>query len=362
MFNRGKANREGSSEDHYVTALRQMIEGRRDDAFRSLQVAVKAGKVPTDAYIRLGNLLREQGDASRAVQIHQSLTVKNNLSREEKLELYLSLAEDFAALGKSEKSVKTLEMAVKNLNVKDPRVFLKIAHHYHVVGDSETAYEALKEVRKLGGIGDRELALYLHSVAEGLVEREDLREAKKALQRALKHDPDCSPALVLLGDIALETDDIEEAIEKWRRAALLSPQLAGTALRKLERVLFQKGRFGDIEDVYNDVRAVRGGDEAATVAIASFYKKQGRGEEAIQVLEEYLGAFPGSVRATLLLTSLYARYRDSDAVQRFLDDAITQSWQTGSFICRVCQFQSKTVRWHCPRCNSFDSFATDHEI
>lgn len=362
MFHTGKKNRETVSEDHYVTALRQMIEGRRDEAFRSLQIAVKSGKVPTDAYIRLGNLLREQGDASRAAQIHQSLTVKNNLSRDEKLELYLSLAEDYAALGKSERSVKTLEMAVKSLNVKDPRVFLKIAHHYHVVGESETAYEALKEARKLGGIGDRELALYLHTVAERLFEKEDFKEAKKVLQRALKHDPDCSPALVLLGDIALETDDIDEAIEKWRRAALLSPQLAGTALGKLEKVLFQKGRFGDIEEVYNDVRSVRGGDEAATVAIAGFYKKQGRGEEAMQLLEEYLSVFPESVGARLLLTSLYARYRDYDTVQHFIDDAIAQSWQRGSYVCRVCQFQTKTVRWHCPRCNSFDSFATDHEI
>jgi lipopolysaccharide biosynthesis regulator YciM len=362
MFNFGKKQREATTEDQYVAALRQMIEGRRDEAFHSLQTAVKAGKAPTDAYIRLGNLLREQGDAARAVQIHQSLTVKNNLSRDEKLELYLGLAEDYAALGKSEKSAKTLEMAVRNLNVRDPRVFLKIAHHYHVVGDHETAYEALKEARKLGGIGDRELALYLHTVAEGLVEREHLREARKVLQRALKHDSDCAPALVLVGDIALETDDVDEAMDKWRRAALLSPQLAGTALSKLEKVLFQKGRFGDIEDVYNDVRSVRRGDEAATVAIALFYRKQGRGEEAIQLLEEYLSVFPESVRARLLLTSLYTRYRDSDTVQRFLDEAIAQQWQTSPFICRVCQFQSKTVRWHCPRCNSFDSFAADHEM
>ncbi len=362
MFNLRKKDQESSSQDHYVAALRQMIEGRREEAFRSLQTAVKTARAPTDAYIRLGNLLRERGDVSRATQIHQSLTVKDNLTKDEKLELYLGLAEDYAALGRSEKSVKTLEMAVKSLSVKDPRVFIKIAHHYHVVGQSETAYEALREAKKLGGVSERELALYLNTAAEKLVEQQDVREAKKVLQRALKHDPDCAPALVLLGDIAFKMDDVDEAIEKWRRSAVLSPQLAETALRKLEKVLFQKGRFGDVEDVYNDVRSVRGGDEAATVAIAGFYRKQGRGEEAIQLLEEYLTVFPESVRARLLLTSLYARYRESDTVQHFLDEAIAQSRETRPYICRVCQFQSKTVRWHCPRCNSFDSFATDHEL
>jgi lipopolysaccharide biosynthesis regulator YciM len=127
-------------------------------------------------------------------------------------------------------------------------------------------------------------------------------------------------------------------------------------------VLFEKGRFGDIEQIYGDVRSARGGDEAATVAMASFLKKQGRGEDAIQFLEEYLAVFPDSVRATLLLASLYARYRDSDALQHFLDEAIARSGQNKPYICGACQFQSRAVRWHCPRCNSFDSFAIDHEM
>ena len=151
MFTGSKKDRGKTSQDAYVAALRLMIDGQPDEALRSLQAAVKGGKAPTDAYIRLGNLLRERGDASRAAQIHQSLTVKDNLARDEKVELFLSLAEDYAALGKSDKSVKTLESAVKSLGIRDPRVFVKIAKHYHVVGDSEKAYEALKEARKHDG-------------------------------------------------------------------------------------------------------------------------------------------------------------------------------------------------------------------
>jgi lipopolysaccharide biosynthesis regulator YciM len=362
MFTLRKKELDTITQDAYVTALKQIVDGHLDEAFRSLQSAVKGERAPTDAYIRLGNLLRERGDASRAAQIHQSLTVKDNLARDEKIELYLSLAEDYAALGKSDKSVKTLETAVKTLNIRDPRVFLKIAKHYHVVGDAEKAYEALKEARKHGSLSERELALYLNTVAERLVDQKDVKEARKVLHRALRHDPDCAAALLLLGDVDQRLDDTDEAIEHWRRAAMLSAQLAGAALRKLEKVLFERGRFGDIEDVYNDVRSARGGDEAATVAIASFFEKQGRGDDAIQLLEEYLSVFPESERARLLLAFLYARYRDSDALQHFLDEAMVQSQQGAPFICRVCQFQSRTVRWHCPRCNSFDSFSIDHEI
>ncbi len=362
MFTLRKKDRDSTSHDAYVSALRKIVDGLQEDAFRSLQIAVKGGNAPTDAYIRLGNLLRLRGDPSRAAQIHQSLTVKDNLTREEKVELFLNLAEDYAALGKSDRAVKTLETAVKSLNIKDPRVFVKIAKHYHVVGEAEKAYDALKEARKYGGVSDRELALYLATLAERLVENGELRDARKVLHRGLRHDPDCAPAHLLLGDVEQNLDDLDEAIERWKRAAVLSPQLAEGALKRLEKVLFEKGRFGDVEDIYNEVRSVRGGDEAATLAIGAFYRKQGRGEDAIQLLEEYLSVFPESVRARLLLTSLYARYRDFDSLQRFLEDAFAQSLQRRPYICGACQFQSKTMRWHCPRCNSFDSFSTDYDL
>jgi len=362
MFTLRKKDGDTLAQDAYVDALRQIVDGHGEEAFRSLQTSVKGGIAPTDAYIRLGNLLRERGDPARAAQIHQSLTVKDNLTRDEKIELYLGLADDYAALGKSEKSVKTLEAAAKSLNIRDHRVFVKIAKHYHVVGETEKAYESLREARRHGALSERELALYLNTAAEQLMERKDYKEARKILQRALKHDPDCAPALLYLGDVDHMLGETDESIEKWRRTAVISPQLAEAALNRLERVLFEKGRFGDIEQIYGDVRSARGGDEAATVAMASFLKKQGRGEEAIQFLEEYLAVFPDSVRATLLLTSLYARYRDSEALQHFLDEAIARSGQNKPYICHVCQFQSRTVRWHCPRCNSFDSFAVDHEI
>ncbi|MEJ2720220.1 MAG: tetratricopeptide repeat protein [bacterium] len=357
-----KKKDQGTSNESYVTALKRMIDGNRDSAFLALQNAVKTGKAPTDAYIRLGKLLRERGEAGKAVQIHQSLTVKTNLTREEKIELFHNLAEDYAQLGNSEKSIRVLETAVRTLNIKDPDVFLKIAKQYHVLGLMEKSYEALKESGKYGGVGGRELSLYLTSMAERALEKGDAKEAKKVLLRALKRDPNCAPALMMLGDIEEEQDSIDEAISRWRQAAVLSPQLAEPALHKLERVLYDKGKFGEIEQIYDDIRSARGGDEAATLATAAFCMKQGKDEKAIELLEEHLAVFPDSVRTRLLLTSLYVRHRDSETVQRFLDESIGQSWESRPYVCQACGFQSTSMRWHCPRCNGFDTFSSDYEI
>jgi lipopolysaccharide biosynthesis regulator YciM len=361
MFSLKRKNRP-TSQEAYIAALKRMIDGDAESALQALQTAVRSGQAPTDAYIRLGNLLRLRGDVSKAVQIHQSLTVKTDLTKEEKVELFLNLAEDFAAMGNSEKSVRTLETAVKTLNIKDPLVFLKIAKQYHVLGETDKAYDALKEARKYGGLGERELALYLASAAANLMEKEDTKEARKTLNRALKHDANCAPAQVMAGDLAEAAGEIDEAIDRWRRAAVLSPQLAPTVLHKLETILFDKGRFGEIEKIYNDVRHARGSDESALLGIAAFYKKQGRGDEAIQLLEDYLTVVPDSVRCRLLLASLFAKYRDMETLEHFLDQSIKDAMERRPYVCRSCQYQSDSMRWHCPRCNAFDSFSTDNEI
>jgi lipopolysaccharide biosynthesis regulator YciM len=351
-----------SSHESYVAALRLMIDGSRDAAFLALQDAVKGGQAPTDAYIRLGNLLRERGDAGKAVQIHQSLTVKTDLTKEEKIELFLNLAEDYAHLGNSEKSIRVLETAVKTLNIKDSNVFLKIAKQYHVMNMVEKSYEALRESKKYGGVGDRELALYLASAAEQLIDGNDIKEAKRLLQQGLKHDANSAPVLMLLGDVAQTEENTDGAISKWRQAAVLSPQLAKRALEKLEAVLYEQGKFSEIEQIYGDIRSARGGDETASLATAALYKKQGRDEKAISLLEEYVTVFPESLRGRLLLTSLYARHRSADDLDKFLEESIRQSGNTKPFVCQSCQFQSDAMRWHCPRCNAFDTFTTDYEI
>jgi lipopolysaccharide biosynthesis regulator YciM len=125
--------------------------------------------------------------------------------------------------------------------------------------------------------------------------------------------------------------------------------------------MFQRGRFSEVEQVYAEVLDVRPWDEYATLSLAAFYKKQGRGEEAIDFLEEFRSMHSESVGATLLLTSLYATQKDADTLEKFLDENETNHSRTGGYECGQCGFKSVTMRWHCARCNTFDSFSKSDE-
>ncbi len=347
------------SDDPYIDALKKLIDRDKKAAFMLLQQAVKRGNAPTDAYIKLGELLRESGEAGKALQIHQSLTVKTNLSKEEKAELYRNLAEDYASLGRSDRAVKVLESAVRNSGIRDPQTYSQLAKQHHLLGEYDKAFDCLKDLKRIGSINNRELALYLTSSAEHLVESEDPKEARKLLQRALKLDPNCPPALLTLGNLEETVGRGDEAIQLWKQVAAVSPELAGTALQNLEKTLFQKGRFGEIEQIYLDVLSARNGDEAAILSLSLFYQKQGREEDALRLLEEFHADCPDSLGASIMLTSLYSKLGDGETFETFLGDSINHFTRSKDYICSSCGHETNLMRWHCPKCNAFDSFSSN---
>jgi lipopolysaccharide biosynthesis regulator YciM len=361
----------------YIEGLRRLVDGDRPGAFEKLQAAVRSGLAPTDAYIRLGKLLRENGDPGKALQIHKSLTVKADLTRDEKVELVVNIAEDYSRLGRAEQAVGVLETALRKMGLRDGTVYTILARESHRLGRTENAYGYLRDLKKTDSIGDREIALYLSTAGAEMAggNEERRRDARRTLQRALKHDPDCAPAHLALGDLDEADGDDAGAIQHWRRAAVLSAELSHTALSRLEKLMFEGGRFSEVEKVYREVLAARPGDEYATLQLASFYRKQGRVEDAIEMLEDFRAGHPRSVEGTLLLTAMYASARDhprsvegtllltamyasardSATLEKFLDE-------NGAFVggeryaCSVCGEESDVMRWHCRRCNRFDTF------
>ncbi len=343
--------------DPYIEGLKLLVDGRNDEAFLRLQQAIVAGTAPTDAYIRIGRMLRERGDAARALQIHKSLTVKPDLTRQERIDVFSNLAEDYTALGRPERALESVETAMRRTGLRDAALIGIAARACHTLERSEEAYEYLKELKKAGGVGDREIALYLTTVAEAEADRGRTRDARKTLIRALRHDPECASALLVLGRLEEKAGEMGSAIRYWRQVASVSPDLAPIALRNLERALYQQGTFNEIEAVYRDVLDSRPGDEHAALALASFYRKQGRTAEALRLLEDYGHSHPGSVASTVLLSSLYASRGDTDELEEFLDRSERRLERDTRFKCGSCGYQSGEMRWHCPRCNRFDTFS-----
>ncbi|MEW5994737.1 MAG: tetratricopeptide repeat protein, partial [Candidatus Zixiibacteriota bacterium] len=58
----------------YVEALRDLLDGKRVAAFSKLRQVVTEDSNNLDAYLRLGQILRENKKPDRALQVHRDLT------------------------------------------------------------------------------------------------------------------------------------------------------------------------------------------------------------------------------------------------------------------------------------------------
>jgi len=342
--------------DPYVDALRLLVDSRTEDAFRRLQTAVRSGSAPTDAYIRLGKMLRERGEATKALQIHKSLTVKSDLTPEEKTELFLQIAEDYAALGRPEQAVNVLETASRRNGLREARIYSVLAREAHRSGKEEESYKYLKEVKRLGAIGDRELAHFLATAGRKELTTGNGKEARRLLQRALKHDEDCAPALLSMGDLEEVEGHTGKAIDHWKQAALRSPELAVVAIANLERLLFERGTFGEIENVYRQIIAARPGGEYAVLSLAGFYRKQGRVQEAKRLLEDFRANHGDQPRTAMALASLYASERDFSVLDELIGDIWKGARRKRIYKCSACGQETDEMGWHCARCNAFDTY------
>ena len=101
-------------------------------------------------------------------------------------------------------------------------------------------------------------------------------------------------------------------------------------------------------------------DEAATLSLALFYKKQGREQDALHLLEEFTADAPASLGAAVLLASLYSNFGEAETLESFLNATINLGSSARDYVCDVCDYRDRLMRWHCPECNSFDSFISAH--
>lgn len=288
--------------DHYATALNYILNDDWDGALDSLRRAASAGNTSAAVYIQLGSLLRRRGHHATALQVHQTLTVRQDLSPEERHTVQRCLVEDYRALGRRREALQTLQQMA--LEGRDAALQREIAHEALQVGDYVSAEKAIRNVRADGASERAALAEFLATMGERCRQQDQRAEAKRHFQEAIKENGSCEPALLAMGDLAYDEGDHESALYYWQKLAFAAAEAAPELYERLERVYFDLGKFSDIERVYAQILEKRPRDVQALLAAARLATKKGDVEEAERMLRAALEVAPESPRAFQWLTHL----------------------------------------------------------
>jgi len=294
----------------YVEALRDLLDGKPESAFGKLRQVVAADAGNVDAYLRLGQILREHKKPDRALQVHKDLTLRSGLDREQKVAILTQLVLDYGDLGEAD----TAQAALRELIALAPEDRWAHSHLLKLqeqAGQWDEAYDTAAKLLKLESSKSKKLlARFRYKKGMQFVEQREYHKARIHLKEALGLDPQHAAAYLAIGDSYAAEGRHEDAVAFWNKLITAVPEQAHRVIGRLKKALFELGRYGDIAEICLSILEHSPKDFEARMTLAEFHEKKGDLDRAEELLMEVLDDQPDSVKPVLELTRIYAQKGD----------------------------------------------------
>ena len=306
----------------YTEALEHMLVGDTDSAFWKLRELVKGDTNNVSAYIKLGDILREKDKGEQAVKIHQSLIFRRNLRTEVKIEIYRSLANDYFQMNqfpRAEENAKRI-LRLDRKNEWAAKFLVKICERRKRWQDASLY---LKKLERITGEPDlRDHARYIMMQGRENEDRGEIEQAKNCYLKAVKTDEQFADPHLYLGNIFQREKDLEKAVEHWMKFAEKSAGSGKQIYVRLEKALFELGRFSDVEEFYRKLMSADGGNTDAVSGLVNVMAARGEYDQALTLVDEVLLRNNRSIRARLAKMKLALREIQKDQLAAEIDEIV----------------------------------------
>ncbi|MFQ6674262.1 MAG: tetratricopeptide repeat protein [Fidelibacterota bacterium] len=314
--------RKKEGEALYTDALECLLRGDTEGAFLKLRDLVKTDTSHINAYVKMGDILREKGKPDQAVKIHQSLKFRQNLTAAQKIEIHTSLARDYYALGRLARAEDNTNevLRVDKKNAWAAEFLVQVSER----GQRwEEASEYFKRVEKIGGKDDLRRHAYYRTM-EGKAKEETGRaeDARGDYLKATKMDDTYPDPYLYLGNLYQREKNLEKAAENWMRFAELSPGSGKQVFGRLEKALFELGRFGQMEEFYRKLTSKDPDNMDALWGLINVLQAKGELDQAMALIDDILSRNEKSIPARLARLKLSLSRTNQDQLSAEVDEIL----------------------------------------
>ena len=313
---------QAKTESIYTDALNAMVRGDKRTALKHLRDVVKQDTNHVDAYLQMGDILREEGNALAAIKIHQSLTVRPNLKNDVKIHIHRSLALDYNQISQLAKARREVELLLK-LDKKNLWASEFLLALFEKQQDWDKATQISKIIQKVKQVQNpTQIARFLVLKGMDKHEKGKVDEAIKTFDIAAKTDPNYEKTYLCLGDIYLVKRDLVKAIDNWEKYALLNPENGKMIYSKIEAALFDLGRFSEVEKFYERIVDKDPSNLSALTKLANVLEEKGEHNSALSLVEDALSKNQTSIHAHLMKLKLSVQVSKPNELSNHIDKII----------------------------------------
>ena len=304
----------------YTEALNMLVRGDSQNAIRLLRDVVKQDTNHLDAYLQLGDILREEGNPQNAIKIHQSLTVRPGLDDKLQIQIHQSLAKDYLSLNEISLAKKEAEMI---LNI-DKKEFWATEFLLDLAEKSHDWAQAAHLIKTLDSNNSDITRLARFKVYEGMgkFENDDRKGAEQCFNKAIEIAPNFGLPHLYLGNLFSENRNLVKALEHWEQYALLDLKNGSSIYSKIESALFDLGRFSEVEKFYQRALKNNPRNLDALAKIANVLEEKGERQKALDLVEDALSQHQDSIKLRLIKLKLSIQYSSPPQLSQQIDKMI----------------------------------------
>lgn len=337
----------------YFKGLNFLLNEQQDKAIDAFIEAVQNDPDTSELHFALGNLFRRRGEYNRAVRVHEHLLSRGDLSRTDRNRAQHALALDFLKAGlldRAEDALRRLEGTSYEAEAR-----LALLAIYERSRDWKQASEIAQRMQAAGqGDFSARLAHYLCEEGDVQATNGQLEQAQAAYQLALQLAPGAARAHIDLARLQHRMGQPQQAWSTLQALASNSPSALPLAAALLPDIAKALGNAQDIqrwlEDQYRQTPSLD-----LLQALVTLDADSGQADApGRQRYIEHLSKEPSLVAATRWLAGeKLGDEQHHPSIQRALEHA---NKPLTRYRCAACGFEARQHFWHCPGCQSWDSY------
>jgi len=348
---------------HYMLGLNFLVDNQVDQAIDELTQATSTGTDALEIQMILGNLYRQKGQVGRAINVHQALLQRTDLTTLEHAYVLLCLGLDFRHAGFVDRALEAFQEVVR----LDPKNRYALVNLQKLHEDQHQWSDAARVREQINGIdaGPRQddhliLAFLRSQIGAAQLRAGDRPAAARSFRDAIDIDPRTAPAYLSLGDVQEQQGNIGGATESWEALVRQLPDRAYLAFERLGRAYAAAGSPHRFVGLCEQLILENPKDWRARLALARHYSAAGDHRQAFNLL---LGALPNNPHGLSVHQEIWhalsALGLDPALVRRYVDLARDAVFYLDPHVCTRCRYRSTELLWQCPQCHEWNTFVEE---
>jgi lipopolysaccharide assembly protein B len=341
----------------YFQGLNFLLNEQQDKAIEAFIEVVKVDPQTVELHFALGSLFRRRGEVDRALRMHHNLLDRADLDDDKRQQAIYELAQDYLKAGILDRAENLFSELENSRYAKQSLEFL--LELYQKEHDWPKAISVAQRLTTVSGQSHSKQASFFYcELASEEIEQGNMAGAREQLQQALRVSPDAVRATMMLGDMLLAEGKQQEAVDTWKNIetqdAQYLPLVAERLLNAYRSINHEADGIILLRDYLNKYHSL----DLMNVVFDVVLKNEGWAAAYQLVLDEMernptLLGLDKLLEARLLEESIDRR---SD-IELVKDLVHKRTRNLATYRCAHCGFKAHQFYWHCPACQSWDSYS-----